>query len=108
MSVVLSIIAFFLIFSLLVLIHEGGHFFMAKRAKVKVEEFGFGLPPRIFGKKYGETIYSINAIPFGGFVKLYGEDSTDKKISQNKRSFVAKSARARILIVCGGVIMNFL
>ncbi len=108
MSILLSIIAFFIIFSLLILIHEGGHFLMAKRAGVKVEEFGFGLPPKIFGKKYGETIYSINAIPFGGFVRLYGEDIADKKALKSDRSFIGKSVRDRVLIVCGGVMMNFL
>ncbi|OGJ51655.1 hypothetical protein A2335_03940, partial [Candidatus Peregrinibacteria bacterium RIFOXYB2_FULL_32_7] len=108
MSIFLSIIAFFLIFSLLVLIHEGGHFWMAKRAGVKVEEFGFGLPPKIFGKKYGETTYSLNWIPFGGFVRLFGEDITNKKVLVSQRSFVNKSIRDRILIVCGGVIMNFI
>jgi len=58
----------------LVLVHEAGHFFVAKLFGIKVEEFGFGLPPRIFGKKFGETIYSLNWLPIGGFVKLYGED----------------------------------
>jgi len=69
-----TIIVFLLILSVLVLIHEAGHFFMAKFFGIKVEEFGFGLPPRIFGKKFGETLYSINWLPIGGFVKLYGED----------------------------------
>jgi regulator of sigma E protease len=71
---IITIIVFLLILSVLVLIHEGGHFFMAKKLGIKVEEFGFGFPPRMFGKKIGETIYSINWLPIGGFVKLYGED----------------------------------
>ena len=58
----------------MVLIHEGGHFFVAKKLGIKVEEFGFGFPPRMFSFKRGETIYSINWLPIGGFVKLYGED----------------------------------
>lgn len=70
----ITIIAFILILSILVLVHEAGHFFVAKLLKIKVEEFGFGLPPRIFGIKYGETLYSLNWLPIGGFVKLYGED----------------------------------
>jgi regulator of sigma E protease len=69
-----TIIVFLLILSVLVLVHEAGHFVMAKVFGIKVEEFGFGLPPRIFGKKFGETLYSINWLPIGGFVKLYGED----------------------------------
>jgi regulator of sigma E protease len=87
----LTIIVFLIILSILVLVHEAGHFVMAKIFGIKVEEFGFGLPPRIFGKKFGETIYSINWLPIGGFVKLYGEDeagagriSLPKKNSSDK------------------------
>lgn len=108
MTLFLSIIAFFVIFSLLVLIHEWGHFSAARRAGVKVEEFGFGLPPRIWGKKKGETLYSINWIPFGGFVKLFGEDAHDPKILKNKRSFASKSPWVRMKIIVAGVVMNLL
>src|SRR5260370_13483749 len=69
-----TILVFLLILSVLVLIHELGHFLTAKKLGVKVEEFGFGFPPRVWGKKFGETLYSINLLPIGGFVKLYGED----------------------------------
>ncbi len=108
MNLVLTIVVFILIFSLLILIHELGHFWMAKRAGIKVEEFGFGLPPRLWGKKKGETIYSINAIPFGGFVRMMGEDATDSKMLKKKRSFVAQPMRARVLVIVAGVVMNFL
>jgi len=108
MDLIITIIAFLVIFSVLVLIHEWGHFFTARKAGIKVEEFGFGLPPRIWGKKKGETLYSINWIPFGGFVKLLGEDSRDPKLAKDKRSFIAKPPRVRILVICAGVIMNFL
>ena len=74
----LSGLAFVLVFSLLILIHEFGHFWMAKRAGIRVDDFGIGLPPRVWGKKKGETIFSVNAIPFGGFVRLYGEDPSEK------------------------------
>ena len=80
---------------------------MARRAGVMVEEFGFGLPPRLIGKKIGETIYSINALPFGGFVRLHGE-TDDEGVTNPKRSFSGKSKRARISIVVAGVIMNFI
>lgn len=70
----LTIIVFLLILSVLVLVHEAGHFIVAKLLKIKVEEFGFGLPPKVFGIKFGETLYSLNLLPIGGFVKLYGED----------------------------------
>jgi len=108
MSFLLTAIAFILIFSALVLIHEFGHFIVARKSGVKVEEFGFGLPPRIWGVKKGETLYSINAIPFGGFVRLLGEDSSDPKAAKNPRSFSNKPARVRILIIAAGVIMNFI
>ncbi len=102
-----SILIFILVLSILVLVHELGHYIMAKRAGVWVEEFGFGLPPRIFGKKIGETIFSLNALPFGGFVKLHGE-STEDGVSDPKRAFLNKSKRQRIGIVIAGVVMNFL
>ncbi len=88
MDILITIIVFILIFSVLVLVHEFGHFIMAKRAGIKVEEFGFGLPPRIWGKKKGETLYSINWIPFGGFVRMFGEDSKDGSMLSKKRSFI--------------------
>lgn len=83
----ITIIIFIIILSVLVLIHEAGHFFVAKFFKIKVEEFGFGLPPRAFGIKIGETIYSINWLPIGGFVKLYGEDEAGAgRVSLSKDS----------------------
>ncbi|MGA2911840.1 MAG: M50 family metallopeptidase [Candidatus Levyibacteriota bacterium] len=82
-----TIIVFLLILSVLVLIHEAGHFFVAKFFGIKVDEFGFGLPPRIFGKKFGETLYSINWLPIGGFVKLYGEDEAGAgRVSLSKKA----------------------
>ena len=65
---------FIAVIGVLVIVHEFGHFIVAKRAGMKVEEFGFGFPPRLFSIKRGETVYSLNLIPFGGFVKIYGED----------------------------------
>ena len=69
-----TVIIFIIVLGVLVLVHEFGHFYVAKKAGMKVEEFGFGFPPRMFGIKRGETIYSINWIPFGGFVKIFGEN----------------------------------
>lgn len=108
LELLLTAIAFLVIFSALVLIHEWGHFAAARRAGVKVEEFGFGLPPRIWGKKKGETLYSINWIPFGGFVKLLGEDAHDPKVLKDKRSFASKRPRTRLFIIVAGVLMNFI
>ncbi len=115
----LSIISFILVLSVLVLIHELGHYLTAKKLGVKVEEFGFGFPPRIWGKKIGETIYSINLLPIGGFVKLYGEDEAgggkvgtlDEKAFKGKdkeRAFFVRPIWQRFVIVFAGVFMNFL
>ncbi len=107
MSYLITAIVFIVIFSVLILIHELGHFWAAKRSGIKVEEFGLGLPPRIFGKKIGETIYSLNWIPFGGFVRLFGEDSYDPGVIKKKRSFAAASVRNRFKVAFAGVFMNF-
>lgn len=107
----LTVLVFIAILSLLVLVHELGHFLVAKRMGVLVEEFGFGLPPRIFGRKIGETIYSLNLFPIGGFVKLHGEDETDeKKISSkdDKRAFFTRSVGQRSAVIVAGVLMNVL
>ena len=102
-----SIIVFLLVLSVLVLVHELGHFVMAKRAGIWVEEFGFGIPPKVLGKKIGETIYSLNLLPFGGFVRLHGENTEDQ-ITNAKRAFLNKSKKTRIGIIVAGVLMNFL
>lgn len=108
MHLLLTIVAFVVIFSILILIHEAGHFFAAKRAGVKVEEFGFGLPPRMFGIKRGETLYSFNWIPFGGFVRMLGEDDESKEGKSSKRSYSNQPFRIQAWIVCAGVLMNLL
>lgn len=108
MQIVLTIIAVLVIFSILVLVHEFGHFWAAKKSGVKVLEFGIGFPPRLFAKKYGETVYSVNAVPFGGFVRLYGEDSTEKEALKSRRSFAGQKPWTRIKIIVAGVLMNFL
>src|SRR3989337_3867428 len=109
---IITILVFLLILSVLVLIHEAGHFFVARKFGIKVEEFGFGFPPRLFGKKIGETIYSINWLPIGGFVKLYGEDeagggtvkSSKLKVKSFdlKRAFFARPALQRATIILAG------
>jgi len=89
------------ILGFLVFIHELGHFLCAKKFNIKVTEFGFGFPPRLYGFKYGETLYSINLIPIGGFVKMVGEeDPTDP------RSFANQSVIARIIVLSAGSFMN--
>lgn len=92
------------ILGFLILIHEVGHYWAARRAGIRVEEFGIGLPPRIWGKQRGETLWSINAIPMGGFVRVLGEDG--KSVSDE--SLQSKSVGQRTLFITGGVIMNFI
>lgn len=106
----ITAIVFFLVLSVLVLIHELGHFFVAKRSKMLVEEFGFGLPPRLFGIRFGETLYSVNLLPFGGFVKIFGENPEDlkKKPQEKARAFSAKPWWQRALVIVAGPTMNFL
>lgn len=107
----LTILAFFIVLSILIFVHEFGHFSMAKKIGVKIEEFGFGLPPRAWGKKIGETIYSLNWLPIGGFVKLAGEDVEEEssvKPADKHRYFWARSKKERAAILLAGVAMNFL
>ncbi|VVA43682.1 conserved membrane hypothetical protein [Candidatus Roizmanbacteria bacterium] len=102
------IIIFLITLSILVLVHELGHFLMAKKMGVKVEEFGIGLPPKLFGIKKGETLYSVNLLPIGGFVKLFGEEYGETTKGDKNRTFVSKKPWQKTLIVIGGVIGNFL
>lgn len=95
------------ILSILVLVHEFGHFYTARKMGIRVEEFGWGLPPRAWGKKIGETIYSINWLPFGGFVKLTGEDF-DEASSKDPKSFASKKPKQKLLVLLAGVSMNIL
>jgi regulator of sigma E protease len=107
---ILTAVVFFIILSILVFIHEFGHFIVARLFGVRVEEFGFGLPPRILGKKIKQTEYSINWLPIGGFVRLAGEDDPDEQSAKGyKRSeyFWAKSKKQRTAILLAGVTMNF-
>lgn len=106
----LAIIVLILILSFLVFIHEFGHFFVAKKSGVRVEEFGMGIPPKIWGKKVGETEYSLNLLPFGGFVKLTGEDA-EGNISaalKDPENFLSKNAPTRAAIIVAGVVMNII
>lgn len=99
----LTIIVFVVMLVVLVLTHEFGHFITAKLCKVKVEEFGIGFPPRIWGFKKGETLYSINAIPIGGFTKLLGEEDPSEP-----GSLAGKSIPVRLLVLSAGSLLNIL
>jgi regulator of sigma E protease len=110
----IAILTSLFVLSLLVLVHELGHFLAAKKAGIKVEEFGLGYPPRLKAVKIGETIYSLNAIPFGGFVRIYGtEDDFGRKGEKEakrdkKRAFGTKSLPVRACVLFAGIFMNFL
>ncbi len=101
----MTILIFFIVLSVLVLAHEWGHFITAKRAGAKVEEFGFGFPPRLFSYKKGETVFSFNLIPFGGFVKIFGESGEHQNESG---SFASLKISRRALITVAGVVMNII
>lgn len=101
MNVFLTIVGL----AFLILVHELGHFIIAKLSGVKVEEFGIGLPPRIVGKKIGETIYSVNALPLGGFVRLYGEFAEENS-EHPARSFSGAAWWKRAAVLLAGVSMN--
>ncbi|MBU0612008.1 RIP metalloprotease RseP [Patescibacteria group bacterium] len=118
----MNILIFLIILIVLVLVHEFGHFFVAKRFGIRVDEFGFGFPPRIFGKKIGETLYSVNMLPLGGFVKIFGESLDeadllevgflDKKSTPEKidfsRSLVHKPRYQQALVMFAGIFFNFI
>ncbi|MFA5021993.1 MAG: site-2 protease family protein [Patescibacteria group bacterium] len=117
----LTIVAFFVVLGVLVLVHEVGHFVVARKSGVKVDEFGLGLPPRIFGffkddlgkwqsvgiktKETNKTIYSLNWIPLGGFVKIKGEEGD---AATDPDSFAHKKVWTRIWIISAGVLMNII
>lgn len=107
----IAFLIFLFLMSFLVFIHELGHFMAAKKAGVRVDEFGLGIPPKIFGKRVGETEYTLNLLPFGGFVRLAGEDEGEGNYAvalKDPENFLSKSARWRGLIIVAGVIMNIL
>lgn len=99
----LTIVSFVGVLVVLIIVHELGHFLSAKATRVKVEEVGLGFPPRLVSIKRGETRYSLNAIPLGGFVKMAGEE--DPKVPG---SLASKSIAARMLVLSSGSLMNFL
>ncbi|MDO8567416.1 MAG: M50 family metallopeptidase [Dehalococcoidales bacterium] len=100
-DIIFTVVTFVAVLVVLVIVHELGHFVTAKASGVTVEEFGLGFPPRLFGIRRGETIYSINLLPLGGFVKMAGEEDPDKP-----GSLAGKKPGTRILVLAAGSIMN--
>ncbi len=106
----MNIIIFIVILLVLVVSHEFGHFIVAKKSGIRVDEFSFGFPPKLFGKKFGETTYNFNLLPLGGYVKIYGENPDEDSINgpDSKRSIVNKPRYIQAAVLLAGVAMNFL
>ena len=100
LSIVPYVLGFIAILAVVILVHEAGHFAVAKAAGVKVLEFGLGFPPRLWGIRRGETLYSFNAIPLGGFVRMLGEEDPSEP-----RSLAGKSAGVRFVVMAAGPFM---
>ena len=97
------ILTFLAVFAVLVFVHEWGHFFAAKKQGIAVEEFGFGFPPRVIGRLWRGTLYSLNCIPLGGFVRIKGEYGEH---AEDADSFAGKPVWRRMIVVVAGVMMN--
>ena len=104
MQTVLNIVVTLLVFGVLILAHEAGHFFVAKACKVKINEFAIGMGPAIYKKQGKETLYSIRILPIGGFVQMDGEDGE----GTDENSFNKKPYWKRFLILVTGAVMNIL
>lgn len=107
----MTVILFFIILGALVFVHELGHFISAKKAGIRVDAFALGFPPKVIGKKVGETQYDLNLIPFGGYVKIFGEDGDavdgEAVIEADKaRSFVRKPRYIQAIVLASGVLGN--
>lgn len=101
----ITVIAFILILALLIFVHELGHFLAAKKMGIQVDEFAIGFPPRMFSWKKGNTDYSLNWLPLGGYVKIKGEAGED---ADDEDSFAHKKIWQRAFVLSAGVLMNFL
>jgi regulator of sigma E protease len=101
---ILTILLFTAIILILVLSHEFGHFYAARKSGMRVDEFGFGFPPRLIKYKRGDTTYSFNLFPIGGFVKILGEDGSER---DNQQSFANKPISRRVIVITAGVALNF-
>lgn len=105
----MSVILLIVVLVALIVVHELGHFFAAKLSGMRVDEFGVGYPPRAAAKRFGETEYSLNWLPFGGFVKIYGEDDpqgTETSAENAGRAFSDKNRALQAFVLIAGVAMN--
>jgi regulator of sigma E protease len=104
----MSVIIFFLVLFVLILVHEWGHFIAAKKTGMRVDEFGIGFPPKLYGIKKGETEYTFNALPIGGFVRIFGENTEAVDVSDpdKARAFGSRPKLAQAIVLVAGVTMN--
>lgn len=104
----MAILIFIFILVSLILVHEFGHFVFAKLFGIRVDEFGVGFPPKLWGKRFGETEYTINWLPFGGFVRIFGENKEEAVDAEITRAFSYKSKWVQACVLVAGVGMNIL
>ncbi|MFT5179844.1 MAG: regulator of sigma E protease [Candidatus Paceibacteria bacterium] len=105
----MSVIIFIIILGVLIFVHELGHFLVAKKSGIRVDEFAIGFPPKIFSFVKGGTKYALNLIPFGGYVKIFGENPNEESLDANaKDSFVNKSKWTQASVLVAGVLFNTL
>jgi regulator of sigma E protease len=106
----MTFFTFIVVLAVLILAHELGHFLVAKKSGIRVDEFGIGFPPRLWSFKHGETLYSLNLIPFGGYVRIFGEQINTDTLTgpDSARSFVNKSRWTQSAVLLAGVTANFL
>ena len=108
-SITYDILAFLIVISIIVLIHEFGHFIVAKKLGVKVEKFSLGFGPKVFGRQIGETEYLVSALPLGGYVKLTGEDPSEELPPEDRdRSYSSLPPYKKFLIIFCGPFFNFI
>jgi len=104
----MEVLVFILVLVVLIVVHEFGHFVVAKLSGMRVDEFGLGYPPKLWGRRWGNTEYTLNALPFGGFVRIYGEDATDPDTLASSRAFSARPRALQALTLVAGIAMNLL
>lgn len=105
----LSVIIFIIILGVLIFVHELGHFLIAKKSGIRVDEFALGFPPRLFSFHRKGTDYSLNWIPFGGYVKIFGENPDEESMDKNAQdSFIHKSKGIQASVLFGGVLFNII
>jgi regulator of sigma E protease len=105
-----TLLSFIFVLGLLIFVHELGHFLTAKMVGIRVERFSLGFPPRMIGKKIGDTDYCISWLPLGGYVKMAGmiDESLDDTLKGEPWEYQSKTVWQRIIVISAGSIMNFL